>query len=537
VRTAEVLRRLEAWRVGAPTPVGDALPWPRVAADDRLIVAFLRMAGEARPWGVALGHPGATPTFLTAAEPRDAGEYARLALALGKALLPHLPHPDTTGDADDAAVRATAAPRQLWLPGATHVDMLHLLDYRFSRANLREDADARELGKIGRACGWLFRESTRPGQVRVIDATARLREAFTVPAEDVRQQHIGYLLAWIEPANEDRGSREARLEGARRAEALSVGVTMQPAYEAEHLVALVAEWNASRGDAARLADVAARIHAVLTPELARRFALTERAIAALEGDAHAPEATSAHAGGRPANTELGAVVELGVEEFVWQYWSRERKAAEPVSDPDAPRFLGDHPETDFLPTQAAARFFAHAHAAEVTLAALLHGDRQLVTSAIEAGDAVLGTITSVVNEGTKRAVTPVWRIAAPADRPLRLREDSLVCVVGLRGRTGKIRSIGTDGEGTRVLEVQIDGWKRARPDEGALSADAKELEGTSVVLASAGVVGISKRKSMAVWDASGPGAWLTHAAPPPEAAPAAPVEGDLVDLVEKLGGA
>ena len=81
---------------------------------------------------------------------------------------------------------------------------------------------------------------------------------------------------------------------------------------------------------------------------------------------------------------------LGAEEFVWQYWSREQKAAEPVTDPDTPRFLGDHPETDFLPTQAAARFFAHAHAAEVTVASLLHGDRHLVDEAIDRGDAIEG---------------------------------------------------------------------------------------------------------------------------------------------------
>ena len=68
--------------------------------------------------------------------------------------------------------------------------------------------------------------------------------------------------------------------------------------------------------------------------------------------------------------------------------------------------------------------------------------------------------------------------------------------------------------GQRTVTVEIDGWKKARPDQGAPAADAAALVGTEVILVDAGVVGISKRKSMRVWDASGPGAWLTHAAPP-----------------------
>jgi hypothetical protein len=239
---------------------------------------------------------------------------------------------------------------------------------------------------------------------------------------------------------------------------------------------------------------------------------------------------------RGPNPELASVLELAAEEFTFQYWHRELKAAAPVVDPDAPRFLGDHPETDFLPTAAAARFFAHVHASELTVAGLVHGDAYLVEQAILAGDALRGTIARVVNEGTKRAVIPVWTVTSPAEGPLRLREESSVCVVGLRGRTGKVRSIQTDGD-RRTVTVEIEGWKKARPEEGAPAADDKALEKTPVILAEAGVVGISRQKSIAVWDASGPGAWLTHAAPLPEPTSARPVAGSLSDLVDRLRGA
>lgn len=519
MKTADVLRRLQAWQRGAPIPVGETLPWPRVEPRDRLIVAFVRMAGEARPWGIAAGAPGEQPTILTVAEPRDAGEVARLALAFGKILLPHLPHPEHATEAEKADLAAVAGRRQLWMPGPTHVEMLHLLDYRFSRSRAREEVDAKELGKLGRASGWLFRESNRPGQVRVFDATARLREAFAIPAEDVRQQHLGFLLAWI--ATE--GPREARLAAARLAEDESVGVTMAPELDVKELEPLVARWNASRADPASSARVAERIQAVLAPELTRRFRLTELAIDLLEGSGRAP------------NPELSHVLEVAAEEMTYQYWSQEQKAAVPAADPDAPRFFGGHPETDFLPTHAAARFFAHAHAAEVTAAALVHGDPHLVEEAIEGGDALRGTIAAISNEGTKRMVIPVWTVLTSAAGPLRLREESVVCVVGLRGRTGTIRSIVTEGD-QRTVTVVIDGWKKARPEQGAPAADAAELTGTRVALIAAGVVGISKRKSMKVWDSSGPGAWLTHAAPPPEPALHPPVEGDLLSLVQTLKG-
>jgi hypothetical protein len=86
------------------------------------------------------------------------------------------------------------------------------------------------------------------------------------------------------------------------------------------------------------------------------------------------------------------------------------------------------------------------------------------------------------------------------------------------------------------VTVEIDGWKKARPEQAAPAADSAALVGTEVILVDSGVLGISKRKSMRVWDASGPGAWLTHAAPPPEPSAQAPSEGDLVALVETLEG-
>ena len=131
---------------------------------------------------------------------------------------------------------------------------------------------------------------------------------------------------------------------------------------------------------------------------------------------------------------------------------------------------------------------------------------------------------------------PVWTVESPAEGPLRLREESGVCVAGLRGRDGTVRELTTEG-GVRRLIVDIDGWKKARPEEGAPAAhDAKALECQEVVLLTSGVVGLSRKKSFSVWDGNGPGAWLTHAAPRPETSGRKTPPGTLVTLVETLGG-
>ena len=51
----ETVRRIRAWHEGSPTPRGSVVNVHVGADDDVLVVAFLRMGGESRPWGVAIG--------------------------------------------------------------------------------------------------------------------------------------------------------------------------------------------------------------------------------------------------------------------------------------------------------------------------------------------------------------------------------------------------------------------------------------------------------------------------------------------------
>lgn len=517
--THPLLDRLLAWERGAPIPSTETFPFPRVADADRLVVAFVRMGGEASPWGVALGRPDQSPRVLSVADPRNRDAHAAFVRQFADEILGHVGHPAHLAPVDGGATSrdfpaALLRPRQLWMPGPTHVEMLHLLDFRYTLAVTGDDASLSTLRAFGRACGWLFRESTRPGQVRVHDATARLRNAWVFPAEPARQSHLGYLLAWL--GHGDGAAREAQ---ARLAERESVGVTMLPELERDVLEGLVARFHDTQGTAREA--VADEIHRALVPQLDARWRLAVQALRMIDADP------------RPENPQLGPVLDLGVDECQWQYFHHEVRATQADLTPEERRALGAHPETDFAPVRAAARYFQHLHAHEVASNELVHGDRVLLERALDAGDGVEGTVTRVWRENNATSGPVRWTLRTPADATLRLREESKVCLVGARKRAGALVSVESRDD-AREIVVELNEGLTQTSVPGLSPAIDPSWVGKSVTFLDRGAVGISRRKAIAVRSADGPGAWLTHAAPLPEPSPPSLVRADLVDLVKGL---
>ncbi|MEZ4409444.1 MAG: hypothetical protein R3A52_23685 [Polyangiales bacterium] len=522
----DLLDRLRAWDEGRPVPTTAALPFPRVPDAQRLVVAFVRMAGESSPWGVAAGAPDAKPRFYTVPEPRNADLHAAFVESFSAEILAHVGHPEhlpppAQGESatERPFPRELLASRQLWMPGSTHVEMLHLLDFRYTLAMTGEEQRLKRVRALGRACGWLFRESTRPGQVRVHDATARLRQLYAFPAETVRQQHLGYLLAWL-----GSGDRDARLAAAARAEKLSVGVTMHPEYERSALLARLEDFNARRraNDLGAFAK-ATEIHDALVSELDRRWKLTVEAIRAVDADP------------RPDNPLLPQVVALGANECQFQYWAHEQRALRADLSPEEKKRLGSHPETDFSPPRAASRYFAHLHAFETANAELVHGDEVLLERALDAGNGFSGTVTAVA-PGSKKGRAQ-WTLETSSDDALRLREESKVCLIGARKRGGSIVSVNTTPEGKREIVVDLRGVAKKEVTAALPDPTSAAWVGRRVRFLDDAVVGLSLSKGMKVWNAEGPGSWLTHAAPRPEATeiPKEPV-GDPLSVVKALEG-
>src|SRR6185436_620394 len=122
-------------------------------------------------------------------------------------------------------------PFQVWVPNDSHVEMLHHIAYSYTFNRAPDLTRRKKLRALGHACGWLFREAQRPGQMIVMAASQVLREAYTFPSETTRQGHLGFLLAWLQTS----GGRDVRMEAADEAERLPMSTSLDPVDEREEL--------------------------------------------------------------------------------------------------------------------------------------------------------------------------------------------------------------------------------------------------------------------------------------------------------------
>jgi hypothetical protein len=431
----------------------------------------------------------------TVGEPRNRDFVAEMLARFAPTLLEHVFHPSFSTHTITQGTDLQPL-RQLWLPNPTHLEMLHLLEFAYSGARFGNPARAELLRTFGRACGWLFRESQRPGEMRVVVATDALRESFVFPAQDTRQGHLGFLLAWLADGN-DRAGRMAAAEQAERA---TVATSLDPEFEREVLVPRVEAFNAARErDAAALGRAADEIRRHLEAELTRRFHLTEQAIDTLRRD------------GRRPNRGLHELIRLSNNEHANEYLRLERR----ILDAHGQRVFTPSPETDRHPAAAAARFYAIEEATELRDSLLLHDDVELLQEALAAGDAVRGRIVEVRDEGEGRKTRPVWKVELDASAPVRFREGSSVCVYGLPKRKGRIRTLVSDG-GKVGLELEITSLVTANGKDlpkGTKPAAHPALRSTDVTLVKSVVDGIGFIKNKMLWRPGTPGAWLTGARP------------------------
>ena len=518
------MRRLEAFAEGRPLPRGSTLHLRIADDDDLLVLAFVRMGGESLPWAIGVTHPHAEPVTFTVPDARDRDRVGEMLIGLAPLLAAHLDHPDYSGRAftsDDDAESVSL--RQLWVPNGSHVQMLHMLNMRYTFARAGDPTRAMLLRMLGRLSGFLFREAARPGEATLVDASAAIREAYTFPADDLRQQHVGLLLALLDTP----GSGADRAAAAEKAERLSVSTSMDPQVERDALEPHVDRHLKARREGKKrdMRRSEREIAAILDEELYRRLELTVRAIELLRRD------------GRPVNAGAEALAVQSTKarqsDYLWfeeQLISRGEGNIFPTS-----------PETDKDRRSGAARYHRLSSAAEEVEAVLVHHDAELQEDAITSGDAIKGTIVKVEDRAPagSRAVTPVWVLEAPSAAPMRLRKGSGVCVAGVPSRSGTILSV-NQRAGTRELELRIDGWKR-KPDERrhpqfahVPAADDSSLEGTEVVLLSASMSGIGRLKSTRVRDQSGPGAWLTHGVGNSPTRRRRPTRADVLDEIDGL---
>jgi hypothetical protein len=311
-----------------------------------------------------------------------------------------------------------------------------------------------------------------------------------------RQGHLGFLLAWL-----GAGGREARIAAAEDAERLSVSTNLDPLDEREELQPYLEMFNEARDstNVGRAERGRRNIEKFLHRELERRIALAVEAIAVLKSDR------------RRENRYLQKLVDESMKEHVLQYRRIEAKHDDME---DGPAFTPS-PETDRYPAAAGSRYYIQQASEELKELLLIHDDREMQAEVIAAGEGIAGKIVDVWDEGEGRKKVPVWLVETDADLPLRLREDSEVCVVGLRDRRLRILKITPRESGGRAFKLEVTSLKTVpRGDDGSvLPATSPKLKRTRVVLVKTSMDQISRRKSGMIWKKDVPGGWLTHSVP------------------------
>jgi hypothetical protein len=459
---------------------------PKRKSAATLILAFVRMGGESRPWGVALGPPNKPPKIWTVPEARDRELVGGMIEAIASALLEHMGHPTYRGD------QAKPLLPHVWLPNASHVEMLHFLAFAYTFATRGEPARMKTLNALGRAANWLFQESTRPGQLSCIDASRALRDAFTFPAEDVRQAHTGYLLAWLET----NGGINARLREATAAERLTVSTSLDPQVEKAGLDDAVEAFNVAKRipDTEKVEAVTERIRQALEPELRRRFEITARAYRLLVEDE------------REANPGLTGL-EKSAHERHDEYLKVEQQLAR------GERAWIRSPETERNSLDAASRFITLEADHGVYLNALVHHDEDMQEDLLIDGDGIRGKIIDIQfpsEGGSKRAI---WILEEDSQHPLRVRPGTELIQAGYPSREAELLEVQEHQRGRRRFVLEITAGLREGPGPLGRPPRDSRWRGKTVTFLSLPDPGFAVRRRTMLWDREGPGTWLTHPKP------------------------
>ncbi len=371
----DTIRRIHAWHEGRPVPRGAVLNQHIGADDDVLVVAFVRMGGESRPWGVAIGTLNDGPEIVTVPEARNRDLVADMMLTVAPTMLRHFRHPQWHPDGPGAFDISTH--RQVWLPGATHLEMLHYLAAAYARTTW-DRPDVTTLRALGNLCNCLFLEAQRPGQQTVVSATEALRTAYVFPTSPIRQGHIGHLHGWLVGGR----TRDERRAAAHDAERRSVSTVLDPEHERSALQPLVEAWGAARASGAldAMSHQAERIHQALTEALRHRWNLTADTIAQLRTDS------------RRSNSRLGELVTDSARTF-FTAWGENV-----MNEAAGERAFWPNVFTDHNARRASAAFHQRNAQSDRERFTLVHGDRELQREELAAGRGVIGSVESATTD-------------------------------------------------------------------------------------------------------------------------------------------
>lgn len=484
----ELVRKLESYRDGRPVPRGETITIPVADSENLAALAFVRMGGEARPWAVGFQVESSDPLIFTVPDGRQTEPIGEMLVKLAGALCGFLGSPLFPGASAVLSPEDPGSLKQVWLPNAAHLGMLHLINLRYTFARADEGSSRTEaLKALGRVCGYLFREAARADEVGVVDASQAMRSAFTFPVDDIRGQHLGLLTSYLVPDS----TPEEIAEAVRIAEKLPVSPTLDPVLERDDLEPLVDQFNSANreGSPQESERVGAAIREVLVPEVTRRLDLTLGAANILRSDT------------RPVNAGIDQLVDKSISTREYEYLRLEAALAE-----GSAAWSPASAETDRMAKSAARRYIRMAGADENRAGALLLNDRELVEEAISAGDGIRGEVVGIEYRKPleKSQRKTFWIIQVPLALPFRLKVDAQVLTIDEDPPGGYIESVETS-DGNRLVSVCMN------KKSAGVQPSSESFRGRQVTLMpESGSFAVSKLKNLA--RPNGPGAWASREA-------------------------
>ncbi|MFJ9583897.1 hypothetical protein [Streptomyces acidicola] len=271
------LSRLEAVRTGRAQPA--ATVRHRHLSERPLVLVPLITAGEAgAPLGALVGTDRDAPRLLVVPQPRDRDLRFAFLAELADLVLPYV---DAYGDVVEAAERSETDPEtgkrvkvevdlcadapQLIVPSRTGIDFVRLLGraMRFRRT-AEQDPEAPHpapprVPLLGR---WLthFGERARvPGSSLLLALTDLLARHWATGQSSIEDQHLGALLAWIDPPEGESGDAAARrAELARDTDGQLLcppaGPATDPAFDNKLLAPAIERYDRARAALAAAED-------------------------------------------------------------------------------------------------------------------------------------------------------------------------------------------------------------------------------------------------------------------------------------------
>lgn len=473
------LARLEAVESGRAQPLA-TVRHRRLSARP-LVFVPLTTAGEAgAPLGALVGTDRDAPRLLTVAQPRDRDLRFAFLADLAEVLLPHL---DAYADDVEPAERNETDPEtgkrvkvevdlcvdapQLIVPNRPGVDFVRLLgrSMRFRRT-AEQDPDTpypapARVPLLGR---WLTHYGERarvPGSSLLLAATDLLNRHWATGQSSLEDQHLGALLAWIDPPPDGGSGRDAalRAETARdgRGQLLCppAGPATDPAFDNRLLAPAIDEYDRARQSLGAAED------GLGADEQLGRLTRAEREIRALLESQARPTWDAVWRG-------IDLLRELPEGARVADRWTRDRWSF--TGHRDRVR-SGEPPQPRHDDAVTAAQKLASRETAQGQLEAQEALDDPLVLAGRRlSGEAFIGEVTDVVMAYSEsRRPSPRPLITLYCEDSPQLGERTKV-YRSLDGKPQSAEFVGWDpaGDGTLVVRLTDRMGRGKEPAEGSL---------------------------------------------------------------------